>query len=237
LAQKGHQVAYVTHDPEFVDLANPQSIVRLHRQSGMPTVAQQVRPDSAFDFPRMRQKIRRMGNAELVFAQHAILTEGQDDQGILEELLVRNGIDPNVYSVSVIVCDSRAQIADYVRLCSELGIDFYVVHDRDDENDASTRKQNQIVEAAVAAAKPKQPSLHVYRPNLEAAMGAVKRKQNLGQLLAILGNKDYATISKDHTNLVAPIDEFVTTRGLGQFAPARVEAVPAEISAPNSEKK
>lgn len=238
LAEKGHQVAYVTHDPEFVDLANPQEIVRLHRQSGKPTVAQQVRPDSAFNFPRMRQKIRRMGNAELVFAQHAILTEGQDDQGILEELLVRKGVDPNVHSISVIVCDSRTQIADYVRLCSELGIDFYVVHDRDDENDAGTKKQNQIVAAAVAATKPRQPALHVYNPDLEAAMGAIKRKQNLDQLLAILGNKDYTTISKDHPNLVVPIDEFVATRKLGQtVAASAVEAAPAAIAVPNGAKQ
>ena len=237
LAEKGHQIVYVTHDPEFVDLGNPREIVRLHRESGKPTFAKQVKADSTFNFPRMQQKVRRMGNAEVVFAQHAILTEGQDDQGILEELLVRRGVDPNVRSISVTVCDSKTQITDYIRLCSELGIDFYVVHDRDDENDAGTKKQNEVVAVAVAAAKPTHPSLHVYNPNLEATMGAVKRKHNLEQLLGILGKKDYATISKDHPDLVKPIDEFVKTRGLEKHvAAAPAEAVPAAIAVRTGEK-
>lgn len=69
-------------------------------------------------------------------------------------------------------------------------------------------------------------------------MGAVKRKQNLDQLLAILGNKDYASITKDHPNLVAPIDEFVATRNLEQPVTASaIEAVPAAIAVPNGVKK
>jgi CDP-glycerol glycerophosphotransferase (TagB/SpsB family) len=109
---------------------------------------------------------------------------------------------------------ARTQIADYVRLCAELGIDFYVVHDRDDDKNPASQKQNDAVQAAVTAAKPTQPSLHVYNPDLETTMGVVKNKQNLEQLLGVLGKKDYATISKDHPDLVKPIDEFAATRGL-----------------------
>ncbi|GEM_PF-1408414 len=237
LAEKGHQIVYVTHDPEFVDLGNPHEIVRLHRQSAKPTFAKKVKADSTFNFPRMQQKVRRMGNAEVVFAQHAILTEGQDDQGILEELLVRKGVDPNVRSISVTVCDSKTQITDYIRLCSELGIDFYVVHDRDDEKDAGTKKQNEIVAAAVAAAKPTHPSLHVYKSDLEATMGAVKEKHNLDQLLGMLGKKDYATISKAHPDLVKPIEEFVATRGLEKPAAVAVaEVVPAAVAPADAKK-
>jgi predicted ATP-dependent endonuclease of OLD family len=233
LGEKGHQIVYVTHDPEFVDLAKPHDIVRLHRHAGKPTVAKQVKAGSAFNFPRMQQKVRRMGNTEIVFAQHAILTEGQDDQRILEELLVRKGVDPNVRSISVTVCDSKTQIADYVRLCSELGIDFYAVHDRDDERDAATKKHNDSVAAAVAATKPAQPVLHVYTPDLEATMGAVKKKHNVEQLMTILGEKDYATITKDHPELVKPINEFVATRGLEKpvAAAAAIPASPAPVGA------
>lgn len=231
LGEKGHQIVYVTHDPEFVDLGKPYEIVRLHRQAGKPTAAKQVKAGSAFNFSRMQQKVRRMGNAEIVFAQHAILTEGQDDQGILEELLLRKGVDPNVRSISVTVCDSKTQIADYIRLCSELGIDFYVVHDRDDEKDVATKKHNEAIAAAVAAAKASQPSLHVYNPDLEATMGAVKKKHNLEQLMAILGEKNYAAISKDHPDLAKPIDEFVATRGLEKpVSMAAAKAAPAPVS-------
>jgi predicted ATP-dependent endonuclease of OLD family len=237
LARNGHQILYVTHDPEFVDLERPHEILRLHRQAGTPTVARQVRTGSTFNFPRMQHKIRRMGNGEIVFAQHAILTEGQDDQGIVEELLFRKGIDPNVESISVAVCDSRTQIADYVRLCSELGIDFYVVHDRDDEKNAVIKKQNEAVAAAVAAAKPTQPSLYVYEPDLETAMGTVKKKHNLESLLAMLGNKDYPRISTDYPDLVKPIDDFATSRGLEKAAATGTAKVAPTAIAPAGVKK
>jgi putative ATP-dependent endonuclease of the OLD family len=238
LAGKGHQIVYVTHDPEFVDLGNPYGIVRLHRRPGEPTVAQQVKLNSTFNFPRMQQKVRRMGNAEVVFAQYAVLTEGQDDQGLIEDLFVRKGVDLNVHSISITNCDGVGQIKDYVRLCSELGIDFYVVHDRDDDTDASVKKRNAEIAASVAQTKPALPSLHIYTPDLEAMMGAVKKKHNLNQLLGMLGNKNYETISKNHPDLVKPIDEFVATRGLEKpVRAAAAEAAPAAMPVLSGEKK
>jgi putative ATP-dependent endonuclease of OLD family len=234
MAEKGHQIIYVTHDPEFVDLAQPHEIIRLHRTTGNPTHAKQVGAASQFNFPRMEQRVRRMGNSEIVFAQHAILTEGQDDQGVIEELLARTGVDPNSRSISVVNCDGATQIKDYVRLCSELGIDFYVVHDQDDETDASVKKRNDLIVRAVQQAGPTSPSHHVYEPDLEATMGAVKKQHNLGQLLAILGNKDYPNIAKDHPDLVKPVHEFLISRGLlrPKAAPAAPVAVPAAAAAP-----
>lgn len=237
LGEKGHQIVYVTHDPEFVDLGNPHEIVRVHREPGRPTTSKQLKASSTFNFPRMQQKVRRMGNTEVAFAQHAVLTEGQDDQGVIEELFCRKGVNLNCHSISVINCDGAVQIKDYVRLCSELGIDFYVVHDRDNEADLPIKKRNSEIATVVTQAKPKLPSLHVYTPDLEATIGAVKKKHNLDQLLEILGTKDYAAISNDHPSLVRPIDEFVATRGLAKPAAAiAAGATPAGVAGRDGEK-
>jgi len=156
----GHQVVYTTHSPEFVELARPQEIIRLHRQPGQLTAARQVSHTTTLDFGRMQQKLRRMGNEEIAFANHAILTEGQDDQAVIEELLWRKDVHPDIHSISVVNCDGASQIKDYVRLCAELGIDFYVVHDRDDESKEPIQRRNSQITATISATSPPYPSLH-----------------------------------------------------------------------------
>jgi predicted ATP-dependent endonuclease of OLD family len=131
LADAGHQVIYTTHSPEFADLGRPHEIIRVHKLAFASTQARQVATATKLDFEHVRQKVGRMGNEEIFFANYAILTEGQDDQGVVQELLTRAGIDVNVHSISVVNCDGAGQIKDYVRLCAELGIDFYAIHDRD----------------------------------------------------------------------------------------------------------
>lgn len=214
LTEKGHQVVYTTHSPEFVDLGKPHEIIRLHRMPGSSTIAKQVAASTKLDFKRVKQKIRRMGNEEVVFANHAVLTEGQDDQGVIEELFARKEIDPDIYSISVVNCDSAGQIKDYIRLCSELGIDFYAIHDRDDDSKEDTKKRNEQIATVVSDAGQSYPSLHIYNPDLEATMGTEKKKSNLDHLLGLLGDKDYVSITTTYPDLVKPVDEFATSRKL-----------------------
>jgi predicted ATP-dependent endonuclease of OLD family len=127
-------------------------------------------------------------------------------------LLTRADIDPDVLSISVVNCDGAGQIKDYIRLCAELGIDFYVIHDLDDDTDPVIKKRNKAILDTVTASAPGTPSLHAYEPTLETTMGTQKQKGNLASLLALLGNKDYQAISAQFPKLVKPIDEFVSTR-------------------------
>lgn len=214
LAANGHQVIYTTHSPEFIDLAEPHEIIRLHRRTGNPTVQKQMAISTELDFKRVKQKLRRMGNEEVVFANHAILTEGQDDKGIIEELIVRKGIDPDVHSISIVNCDGVGQIKDYVRLCAELGIDFYVIHDSDDDSNDDIKKRNEQIAKAVSDMGQQFPSLHAYNPTLEATMGTEKKKGNLDHLLELLGDKDHVGITSTYPDLVKPLDEFVESRKL-----------------------
>jgi len=82
IAEKGNQVIFTTHASAFVDLERPYEIVRLHKTREGATTPRQVAPSLKFDFQKTKRKVRRMGNEELVFANHAVLTEGQDDQGV-----------------------------------------------------------------------------------------------------------------------------------------------------------
>lgn len=214
LAEEGNQLVLTTHSPEFVDLARPHEIIRLHRSLDPYTVPRQVSLTTQLDFTHLKQKVYRMGNEEVVFANHAILTEGQDDQGIIHELLTRAGVDIDVYSISVVNCDSVTQLKDYIHLCHELGIDFYAIHDRDNDSEPLTARRNQAIAQAAADTGQLLPSLHVYDPDLEAMVGAEKQRGNLEELLSILGDKTYGQIGREYPDLVRPVDEFISTRGL-----------------------
>ncbi len=214
LAERGHQVIYTTHSPQFVDLAEAHEIIRLHRRLGESTVADQIAETTHLDFRRVKRKIAYLGNEELAFANYAILTEGQDDQAVLQELLARKGINPDVHSISVINCGGAGQIKDYVQLCSGLGINFYVVHDQDDQSKTEIKKRNEEIEAAVRSADPIYPSIHTYSPTLEAAMGTEKEHNNIDHLLELLADKDFADISRAYPDLVKPVVEFAATRGM-----------------------
>ena len=88
MAEKGNGIFLATHSPEFVDLAEPHEIFRLHRVDGKTSV-RQIPAAESFDFQKAKRKIRRMGNDEMLFANHVILTEGQDDHGVTQAFFRR----------------------------------------------------------------------------------------------------------------------------------------------------
>lgn len=211
MAEAGNQIVLTTHSPEFVDLAEPYEIVRLHKTSG-ETSSRQVPATQTFDFQKAKAKIRRMGNEEMLFANHAVLTEGKTDQTVTRVLFEKKGIDSNVHSISIVDCDNADNQPDYTSVCASLGIDFYVIHDEDDAaNDPSQKKRNVKIANAVSAAKQKHPSLHRYAPNIEATLGKATHC-GIEILLACLDGKTYQEIAAEYPDLVKPVDEFVTTR-------------------------
>lgn len=211
MAEKGNQIVLATHAPEFVDLAEPHEIVRLHKVAGQ-TLTRQIPSGEAFEFQKAKQKIRRLGNEDLLFANHAILTEGQDDQGVTEAVIQARGVDSDVHSISIVNCDSAGNLPDYIKLCSHLAIDFYVIHDEDNSaKDVSQKRRNERIAEAVSATSPKNPSLHLYTPDLEATMGKTKHC-GLDMLLACLDGKDYGDIGSQYPELVKPVEEFLATR-------------------------
>jgi predicted ATP-dependent endonuclease of OLD family len=216
LSAMGHQIIYTTHSTEMVDLSEPHEIVRLHRILGGKTVINQVQKSSLFDFEYMHTKIRRLGNEELLFSSHVILTEGQDDQVIIYELFHKKGINPDAHRISIIACDSRSQIPDYIGLCHELGIDFYVIHDEDDPNQSEQVKENEKISNAIGACKPAKNSLYKYSPDLESISHTTKQgSDNLRHLLSLLNGKSFDQIKAEHPDLVKPVDDFLSSRKIG----------------------
>jgi predicted ATP-dependent endonuclease of OLD family len=143
-----------------------------------------------------------MGNEEMLFAAHAILTEGQDDHGVIRELLRLKGTDIDAHSISIVNCDGANNLPDYINLCARLAIDFYVIHDEDSPTtNLKQNERNDQIAKAVTAATPTYPSLHTYVPDLESTISKVKHC-GLETLL----------VSAQYPDLVKPVNEFVATR-------------------------
>jgi len=211
LADAGHQIICTSHSPEFVDLNFPAEVIRCVRGSTGQTTVHQVAPKTAFDFGSVTMKLRTTGNEEIFFARYAFLTEGQDDQTIVELLLRASGVDPDTQGISVIQCGSANNLPDYIRLCGALGIDCYVLHDEDDPTTQARR--NARIAAAVGALGCALPSLHVFRPRLEHVLGEGE-KCGLGVLVGKLEGKSYGDIAASYPDLVRPIAEFTASRDL-----------------------
>lgn len=211
LADAGHQIICTSHSPEFVDLNFPAEVIRCVRGSTGQTSAHQVPPNASFDFGSVTMKLRTTGNEEIFFARHAFLTEGRDDQAVVELVLRASGVDPDTHGISVIQCGSANNLPDYIRLCGALAIDCYVLHD---EDDATTQeKRNGRIAAAVAALGCAMPSLHVFRPRLEYVLGETD-KCGIEILVGKIAGKSYDDIASTHPELVLPIAEFTTSRAL-----------------------
>jgi predicted ATP-dependent endonuclease of OLD family len=206
LAQKGNQVVFATHSEEFVDINQYKSIVRLTKPSICSTI-HQVASNQQFDFDKMRQKVRRKGNEEIFFAKHAILTEGQDDQAVITIALEKKGIGCDAQSISILDCDSKTQIVDYIRLCKALDIDYFVIFDTDKNNPSSASETKKIL-----TAMGKSSGQHYAFPDtLEAALGTTKQNsENWRHLLSIIVTKDWESIESDHVPLAEAVSAIDT---------------------------
>lgn len=212
LAESGHQIVLSTHSPSFIDLTTPETIVRLQKKSGS-TVLKQVRRETQFDFRAAKRKLLESGNEELVFAYHAVLTEGRDDKAVVETVLRTIVGDIDVHGVSVIDCNSANNLPDYVRLCGELGIDFFVVHDMDDPANPAQARRNERIGAAVAEMGPSLPAHHGFAPHLEATLGQAHHC-GVERLLDVLDRAGAAEAPSRFPELWNPLMQFATSRGL-----------------------
>jgi predicted ATP-dependent endonuclease of OLD family len=174
-----------------------------------------------FSYERIAQKLRRGGNAEVLFAEKAILCEGSDDVAAVRALLERLKIEPDSLNISVVDCGGRDTLPDYIRLLDALSIELLVITDGDKAmaaKDGSTKKK---VEAVEKAAKGR-----VFRfvEDIEDALGCEKQRDNVAQLVSLVETLDLADLADDHevNQLVASLTGFCVPQ------PVKAPAAPAE---------
>lgn len=194
LADKGQNIIFATHSSEFVDIGSYQSVVRVRKEGECSTRVYQVSPDTTLNFDRISQKVKRKGNDELFFSNFVILTEGQDDKIVLEEILHKQGTDCDAASISVIDCDSKSQIPDYIRLCSALNIASFAIFDTDVGDKSSEQSSLEIAAAYVNNSS----RFYAFSDTLESALKTNKaKKDNWRHLLQVIDDFSFEDFNRE----------------------------------------
>lgn len=206
LSSKGSSVVYSTHSEEFVSLEDYLSVIRIEKIHSGETTSHQVPKHTNLDFDKMYTKVKARGNDDVLFAQHVLLTEGQDDQIAFQELLIKANINCNARSISVVDCGSKTQLPDYIKLCSSLGIRYYVIYDTDTENASSDSDTKKILKALDS-----DPNKYSAMPNsLETSLNLTKKSnQNWRQILELLESLSYEAIKSQFPDFSDALQPFI----------------------------
>jgi predicted ATP-dependent endonuclease of OLD family len=194
LAERGNDVVVTTHDAAFVSLPEYKTVLRVAKTHGLSRAFRCVEPLD-FSYERLAQKLRRGGNAEVLFAAKAILCEGQDDVAAMRAILEEIGTDADSLNISVVDCGGRDTLPDYVKLLDALQIELLVITDGDatkiKENDDTKRK----VEAVARAAGSR---MFRFDEHIEHALGTEKTRDNASHLVEVVEALGVRNLTEGH---------------------------------------
>jgi len=220
LAERGNDVVLTTHDAAFVSLPEYRTVLRMAKTGGRSFVYRCTDPLD-FSYERLAQKLRRGGNAEVLFAAKAILCEGSEDVAAARALLERLKIEPDSLNISVVDCGGRDTLPDYVRLLDALSIELLVITDGDKAKAAKDGSTKKKVEAVERAAKGR---MFRFVEDIEDALGCEKQRDNAAQLVSLVEALNLADLADGHemNKLVAALTGFCVS------PPAEAAPVPVE---------
>jgi putative ATP-dependent endonuclease of OLD family len=207
LAESGNDIMVTTHDDAFVSIANYPSVLRVAKDEGCSKVYR-CTAQLDFSYERVAEKLRRGSSAEVLFAQKAILCEGQDDVAVTRTLLDRLGVDVDSCSISVVDCGGRENLHDYIQLLDQLHIALLVVTDGDaskiaEEDDGTARN----VEAVEKAADGR---MFRFAEDIETALGTTKKRNNAANLVRLVEqlDLDHLAAEDEMTQLAQALTRF-----------------------------
>jgi len=140
------QVIVCTHSAFFVDMLQYRGIVRVERPNrGETSVRQWSGPDLDGDIAKHLKALKRFEptNSAMLFADLAILVEGQTEKVCLPELAERLGI-PEPYDVEVVDCGGAEGVVAYQDLAEGFGLKYvaWIDADRPVEIAAATARRS-----------------------------------------------------------------------------------------------
>lgn len=204
LAGQGCQVLVITHTADLVPLDAPQdelAIVRLGREAGA-TMAWRLDQSS---IPKLAAKLAAKGNEHVLFAEGAVICEGQDDIAVVRILAERSGIQLDDHSITMLDCGGRENIPAHVRLCQQLGIPYVAIMDGDQTKAAAKTEVAQQVQAVHDAVHEGGGTLVELEEDIEHVFGLEKKDSN-SKILC----KEAQTVDLGAPQAPAKLNELVT---------------------------
>ena len=136
--EAGNQVLITTHSQELISFAENQNIIRLNMTSD-GVDGYEYSTETADQALKDQEKLLEKGNQEIVFANKAILTEGKGTQFAVHLGLEKLEIDADAEAISIIDCGGVSNLPAYAELCSNLGIPWFAIHDKDIQDDGKQK--------------------------------------------------------------------------------------------------
>ena len=201
---ENNQVIYTTHSKKFVDVFNPQSIVKIVNPNYLKSsIVQPPADDRPLDIPKKLDSFEikkpddfakylktlepNIGN--ILFASKVIIVEGPHD--ILTYRTIFEGqVNFGLKNIAIVAAWGKDSILTIIDLCKLFKIDFFVIHDWDLDNDDNP---NTLPEGTTEEEKKKQ---------------AVDKQQwtKNNKILDKIGNKNLRHCNKRNLEIVLDIE-------------------------------
>jgi len=200
LAENGNQIVYTTHSPEFVDLEEYGSIIKIFKENNVCTKNRQIPQKTQLAFDAIERKLK--GNEEIYFSNFSILVEGQNDFVTMKILFEKNNIELDSKSISIINCKGKGNLKSYIELCNELEINYFVIFDYDKGNAQSMSDSPNIL----GKLKDRQNQHFMFEKSLESELGLSKNCRT-EEVIDIIEPLNYGDITKKYPKLIEAFDK------------------------------
>jgi predicted ATP-dependent endonuclease of OLD family len=174
-AAQGNQILYSTHAATFLSVAHLEelALVRhvdgegaiLCQPSALPT-DESFRALTEFDAER----------SEVFLARAALLVEGITEKFSFPFVFEALGYDADREAVAIIECGGKANMPLFARICTECGIPFVIVHDRDAPRDEQPNESEQATNASLVQTAGRSRTVTLV-PDFEGVMGMNSRNR------------------------------------------------------------
>lgn len=209
LAGTDSQVIFATHSPEFIDLSEPQWIIRTVKDPNMGTKFIQL-PTVSIDEDRKRRmkyflKISPEQN-EVIFAKGVILVEGKSERLALPILLERDGKDLDSIGYSIMEAEGgKDDLLFYINLLKQFDLRFIVMYDDDSQAINYETYHKELNRKIQEVANPE--NCIVVSPKFESVLGLPQTDWHKPKL-AVAKAREITPLPKFVHDIIARLPEF-----------------------------
>jgi ABC-type multidrug transport system ATPase subunit len=228
LASAGWTVVLTTHSPNFVNFSGKQSIVRLTRD-GNAVNARCLETSQVEEAAKFQERIDERGSHEMLFAQKAVLVEGQDDVFALRSYLQkRTDIDLEGRSISIIRAGDVGQLPIFASIASKLGIPWFAISDEDRQADGNIKQPTASTREKLTTLQKSADRQTFWKQDLETCLGKALGKASPDWQAQHIETKSIADLKAQNPDYVALCDEVRTWM---LESPKSTTVVPVESAA------
>jgi ABC-type polar amino acid transport system ATPase subunit len=210
LASTGWTVVLTTHSPNFVNFSGSQSIVRLTRNANA-VKACVLETSQVEEAPKFQERIDERGAHEMLFAQKAVLVEGQDDVFALRPYLQKRvDLDLDGRSISIIRAGDVGQLPAFASMASKLGIPWCAVSDEDLQPDGTIKKPTAIAREKLTKLQKPCDRQTTWKQALEACLKKTSGKADADWQAQHIETKSTADLKAENPDYVAACEEVHT---------------------------